>query len=216
VGEQDGAVVVNIVQIAACAASREAIVHRLAYTIRPDGRLTVANRFHVDPDLPDLPRLGVTMTLPDAFEQLSWFGRGPLDSYVDRDRATWVGRFDGAVRDQYVPYVLPQEHGNKTGLRWLRLSSSDLSIRLVPTAPCEGSASRFTPEDLFATRHTIDLAPRREVIVNLDVAQRGLGTASCGPDTLDRYKISGGAHELTFDIEIQAVAGGRAASYPSP
>jgi len=109
------------------------------------------------------------------------------------------------VRDQYVPYVLPQEHGNKTGLRWMRLCSPDAAVRFVPARPCEGSATRFTPQDLFAAKHTTDLTPRAEVIVNLDAAQRGLGTASCGPDTLDRYKIPAGAHELTFDIEVAAL-----------
>jgi beta-galactosidase len=198
----DDAVVVAIDQIAGCAAAAEAIVHQHVYTIGRDGRITVRNRFRVDSALADLPRLGVTMTMPDAFEQLSWFGRGPLDSYADRKRAAWIGRFESTVSDQYVPYVVPQEHGNKTDLRWLRLSSAEASVRFVAAAPCEGSASRFTPKDLFSATHTTDLRPRSEVTVNLDVAQRGLGTASCGPDTLERYKIGAGDHALAFAIEI--------------
>ena len=212
--ERAGDVEIRIEQTVGCKASTRAVVHVVTYTVRPDGRLTVANRFEVDPDLPDLPRLGVTMSLPDSFEQLSWFGRGPLDNYVDRQRAAWVGRFDSSVSDQYVPYVVPQEHGNKTGLRWLELGSPALRVRFTPSKPCEGSATRFSPEDLFAANHTSDLHPRREVLVNLDVAQRGLGTASCGPDTLDRYKIPAGVHELIFDLEVEAVADAYAASYP--
>ena len=212
--ECDGEVEVRIEQAVGCTASTRAVVHVHTYTIRPDGRLRVANRFEVDPDLPDLPRLGVTMSLPDSFEQLSWFGRGPLDNYVDRQRAAWVGRFVSTVSEQYVPYVLPQEHGNKTGLRWLELASPALRVRFTPAKACEGSATRFSPEDLFAANHTTDLHPRREVLVNLDVAQRGLGTASCGPDTLDRYKIRAGVHELIFDLEVEAVADAYAASYP--
>jgi beta-galactosidase len=202
VSEQDGAVVVSIHQVAACAAAAEAFTHRHVYTIRPDGNIKVSNTFHVDPNVNDLPRLGVTMTLPDGFEDLAWYGRGPLDSYSDRDRAAWIGRFDGTVTGQYVPYAMPQEHGNKTGLRWIELASAGASVRFTPDTPCEGSASRFAPEDLFTARHTTDLQPRAEVIVNLDVGQRGLGTASCGPDTLERYRIEPGDHALAFEIEV--------------
>ena len=75
-------------------------------------------------------------------------------------------------------------------------------VLFTPSAPCEGSATRFTPHDLFAAKHTTDLTPRREVIVNLDVGQRGLGTASCGPDTLARYRLATGDHALDFEIAV--------------
>jgi len=133
---------------------------------------------------------------------MQWFGRGPHESYVDRQRAAWVGRFAGTVTDQYVPYAMPQEHGNKTELRWIEAASPHAAVRFTPSALCDGSLSRFAPEDLFAATHTTDLTPRAEVRVNLDVAQRGLGTASCGPDTLDRYKIGAGDHRLSFEIAV--------------
>jgi beta-galactosidase len=103
---------------------------------------------------------------------------------------------------------VPQEHGNKTDLRWIEASSPDAAVRFTPSAPCEGSLSRFAPEDLFAAAHTTDLTPRAEVRVNLDVAQRGLGTASCGPDTLERYLIAAGDHRLSFEIAISDPTGG--------
>ncbi|WP_304188289.1 beta-galactosidase small subunit, partial [Phenylobacterium aquaticum] len=149
-------------------------------------------------------RLGVTLTLPTGFEDLAWFGKGPRETYVDRDRAAWVGRVAGTVSDQYVDYVLPQEHGNKTGLRWMELATPETAVRFVVAGQCEGSATRFAPEDLFAARHTTDLVARAEVRVNLDVRQRGLGTASCGPDTLERYRIGAGTYELDFEIRVSA------------
>ncbi len=196
----DGAVVVTIVQIVACEAAG-GVVHTHSYEIGDDGaRLFVRNDFRVDPALDDLPRLGVTMTLPDDFEALEWFGRGPLENYIDRNRAAAVGCWSGAVSGQYVPYVLPQEHGNKTDLRWIELAGDHAAVRFTPADLCEGSATRFTPADLFAAAHTTDLTPRTEVIVNLDVRQRGLGTGSCGPDTLDRYRIGAGDYRLDFEI----------------
>ena len=194
------AAVVTIVQTIACEAAPEAVLHTHVYEIGPDGHVLVRNHFRVDPALADLPRLGVTMTLPDDFEALDWYGLGPLDTYIDRDRAAIVGRWSGTVTGQYVDYAVPQEHGNKTGLRWIELAGEAARVRFTPSKPCEGSATRFTPDDLFAATHTTELTPRREVIVNLDIAQRGLGTGSCGPDTLERYQIRAGHHRLDFEI----------------
>ena len=200
VSRTDTAVVVTIVQVAGCQAAEEAVVHTHSYEIDADGRVMVRNDFRIDPALEDLPRLGVTLTLPDDFETLEWFGRGPFETYVDRKRAATVGRWRGTVRGQYVPYVLPQEHGNKTDLRWIELTGDSAAVRFTPSELCEGSATRFTPADLFAARHTTDLAPRAEVLVNLDVRQRGLGTGSCGPDTLEPYRIGAGDYRLDFEI----------------
>lgn len=202
VAEAASGVVVTVSQAWACAASPQAVVHLHVYKITPDGRLAVTNRFEVDEALPDLPRLGVTLALPDGFEQMAWFGRGPGDTYVDRKAAGWIGRFAGTVSGQYVPYVLPQEHGNRTDLRWLAVEGPEAGLVFV--AQCEGSASHFTPADLFAATHTTDLTPRAETWVNLDVRQRGLGTASCGPDTLDRYRIGAGVHVLSFEMRPYA------------
>ena len=199
--EADGQVVVSVVQLASCAAADDAIIHRHRYEIASDGRVRVTNRFKVHEALADLPRLGVTMTLPAGFEALEWFGLGPGDTYADRQRAGRVGRFTSTVADQYTAYVMPQEHGNHAGLRWLALRSDGAGVKLTPAQPCDGSASHFAPDDLYAATHAEELRPRPEVIVNLDVGQRGLGTASCGPDTLDPYKIAAGEHELVFEVE---------------
>ncbi|MES2342077.1 MAG: glycoside hydrolase family 2 TIM barrel-domain containing protein [Pseudomonadota bacterium] len=202
VAEAASGVVVTVSQAWACAASPQAVVHLHVYKITPDGRIAVTNRFEVDEALPDLPRLGVTMALPEGFERLAWFGRGPGETYVDRKAAGWIGRFEGTVAGQYVPYVLPQEHGNKTDLRWLAVEGPQAGLVFV--GACEGSASHFAPQDLFSATHTTDLTPRPETLVNLDVRQRGLGTASCGPDTLDRYKIGAGIHVLSFEMRPYA------------
>ncbi|HEY1750492.1 MAG TPA: glycoside hydrolase family 2 TIM barrel-domain containing protein [Caulobacteraceae bacterium] len=201
VREADGAVTVAIEQTAGCLTADDAFHHTHVYEIGGDGRVRVSNRFHVAEALDDLPRLGVTMTAPAGFEAVQWFGRGPGDSYSDRDRAAWIGRFGASVADMYVPYVVPQEHGNRAGLRWLALSGDGAGLKLTPARPCDGQVSHFTPDDLFAATHAHQLTPRPEVLISLDVAQRGLGTASCGPDTLERYRIGAGEYELDFVIE---------------
>jgi hypothetical protein len=144
----------------------------------------------------------VTLRLPGDFEDLAWFGPGPHETYSDRKRGAAVGLWRGTVGGQYVPYALPQEHGNHTDTRWMELAGGQARVRMTPSARCDASATRFTPEALFAARHTVDLVPEQEVVVNLDVAQRGLGTGSCGPDTLEPYRVGAGVWDLSFAINV--------------
>ncbi len=201
---RDGRMSVEIEQLATCRGG--SIRHRQEFGFAGDGEILVRNV--IETDVPDLPRAGVRMILPPEFESLAWFGRGPHENYCDRKRGAWIGRFEGTVTGQYVPYIMPQEHGNKTEVRWFRLQSdSGESVEFsAESGLFEFSASHHTAEDLFAARHTIDLTPRPEVVVNIDAMQRGLGTASCGPDTLPQYRLEPG--RIAFDYRIR-VAGGR-------
>jgi len=79
----------------------------------------------VHEDLNDLPRIGISFQLQEGFEEFEWFGNGPHESYCDRLAGVRVGRFQSSVNDQYVPYIVPQEHGNKTGLRWMMLKDGN-------------------------------------------------------------------------------------------
>jgi beta-galactosidase len=166
-------------------------LHRHTYTVLEDGAVLVENEVRVGPELRDLPRVGVVLLLPTELEQLEWLGRGPWESYPDRLASTIVGRFESTVSEQYVPYILPQEHGHRSDVRRLRLVAAAGSGLVVEGRPTIGfSASRFTADDLYRARHTCDLEPRAEVVLSLDHAQRGLGTASCGPDTAARYRLA--------------------------
>jgi len=215
--------------------AKKYVVHTHRYHVSADGELLVENEFAIDKALPELPRVGVSLVLPPALEHLQWFGRGPWENYSDRKRSALLGVWETTVTADYVPYILPQEYGNKTDVRWLRLHdgktrageifgatgktkrvsapstkagaaslADDLGGLLVSraegAAPFEASASHFTPADLFAARHTVDLTPRPEVYLHIDVAQRGLGTASCGPDTLSQYRLQPGKYALAFSL----------------
>jgi beta-galactosidase len=178
------------------------VVHRCEMIIRPGGCIEFRNTVVVPESWPELPRVGVVMTLPEAFRQLSWYGRGPHESYIDRKEGARVGLHQGTVDGQYVPYILPQEHGNKTDVRWLRLVDGDgAGLRVIGRPLLEAGVSRFTAADLTAAAHTWELQPRSSVFLTLDLKQRGLGGASCGPDTLPRYRILPGIHRFAFSIE---------------
>lgn len=181
------------------------ITHASWIRVEPGGTLACRHRFTIDAGLPDVPRLGLRWEIAPGFEELTWYGRGPWETYADRKSAP-VGRFQSTVADQYVPYVLPQEHGNKEDVRWFSLTAPGggpgLRFECV-RRPFGFSASHFSPEDLTAAAHVNELTPRSETVVLIDRCQRGLGTASCGPDTLPRYLIPPGVYDFAYRVRPQ-------------
>lgn len=198
----DGAVELRLDHLAASPAHPRAVRHRQLWRIYPDGRVEIDNSFAADRRLPALPRLGVVLTLPAGFEELEWYGRGPHENYRDRNRSAMIDLHRSTVTDQYVPYILPQEHGNHGDVRWLELRSPHAGLRVEARGPLEFSASHFTAEDLFASTHTHQLKPRAETMLSLDYLHSGVGTGSCGPATLAQYQVRAGRHawrcELSF------------------
>jgi beta-galactosidase len=176
-------------------------VHTHRYVLQPSGDLVVENHVRLGSDITDLPRVGVNLVLRSALEQLAWYGRGPWENYSDRKASTQVGIYHSTVTQEYVPYIMPQEHGHKTDVRWLQLTDDQGRGLQVHGEPIfEFSTSHFMDEALYAARHTIDLQPKPEVILHVDGAHRGLGTASCGPDTLERYRLLDHEYRFTFRL----------------
>jgi len=176
----------------------------VAHTLRTDHD-TSSTTFHhlvdVPPDLVDLPRIGVTFTLPADFDGVRWYGRGPHENYPDRNRSAMLGTWLG-VPDE-LPYLVPQEFGLRSECRWVELASTVTGcvVRVdVLGDPLHVSATHHTADDLYRAASSFDLVPRPELVVHLDVAHRGLGTASCGPDVLPDHRI--GAGRWTFAYRV--------------
>jgi beta-galactosidase len=182
--------------------------HRQQIQIEPSGVLHVVDTIEVPAAWNDLPRVGVVMRLPGQFSQLEWLGLGPHETYPDRKASGRFGRFVTAVAEQYVPFVVPQEHGHHTETRWLSLATADgVGVLVVAAKPFGFSASQYRAEDLTAALHTPDLVARGETVLHLDAAHRGLGTGSCGPDTLPRYRVKPGTHRLAWTLAVGEGAG---------
>jgi beta-galactosidase len=153
----------------------------ITYIVLGNGEVRIESTFLPQKvSLPDLPRLGITMRLRKDFEYLEYYGRGPHENYCDRNTSALVGRYTTTVREQYVPYISPQENGNKTDVRWAALRSTSGTGILVSGAPTFSmSALHYTVEDLTqetrGSMHTIDLMERDFITLNIDLKQRGVG-----------------------------------------
>lgn len=168
-----------------------------------NGEIQVSVDVELDENLPDLPRIGIELAFAEGIENIQWYGMGPHESYCDRKAGNWISQFNSTVAEQYVPYILPQSHGNHTDTRWLTLfHQSGHEIQFNFPKPLDVSVSHFTEQDLEAALHTVDLIPRKETIVHIDYQQRGLGNAACGPDTLEKYRVYPGKYRFEYSIKL--------------
>jgi beta-galactosidase len=190
--------------------ARGIATHTHTYRLLETGELVVDNLVELARGVTDLPRIGVHLALKPGLERLAWYGRGPWENYSDRLASAIVGRFDSTVADQYVPYIVPQEHGLHCDTRWLTLSGGGLGLRVEGRPAIGFSASHLTAGDLYGALHTTDLKPRREVHLSLDHAQRGLGTASCGPDTAEQYRLLDRFYRFAYVLRPYRGTGRRA------
>ncbi|MEI8315257.1 MAG: glycoside hydrolase family 2 TIM barrel-domain containing protein [Verrucomicrobiota bacterium] len=160
------------------------------YTITGDGQITI--EVHGIPRgtalPPTLPRLGLQLTLPTAFDQVQWFGRGPGEAYRDTKQAQRRGLWQATVDELYTPYVFPQENGNRTDVSWVKFA--DLAGRGICFAGLPNfSAHRYTTLDLENAKHTTDLVKRDFITVSLDHEHNGIGTGSCGPGPWEQHQL---------------------------
>ena len=167
----------------------------------PSGVICVENRFEIDDGLDDLPRIGVLLDLPAEFGNVAWFGRGPQENCCDRKAGYPIGLYHATVDEMHVPYIMPQENGQRTDVRFAALSN-DAGRGVLIAAPegMEFSVSRYSMRKLYETLHEHELEPDDCIHLKLDFFQRGLGTASCGPDTLEKYRSRSGVYVFRFHL----------------
>jgi beta-galactosidase len=143
--------------------------------------------------LPDLPRVGVQFAMPEAFDQIEWYGRGPHENYDDRKSSAALGRYQSTVSDWITPYVKPQENGNRCDIRWLEMTDergNGLRFSGADQAPLSMSAWPYSMEDLASAAHNYELPRKNFITVNLDHLQMGVGgDNSWGLPVNEPYRI---------------------------
>jgi len=167
---------------------------KLEYIFSPDGTIDINVTVIPKGKLGPIPRLGMQCTVPNSYNQVSWFGNGPHETYADRKAGGIVGRWNSAVDDLFFPYLKPQETGNLTDLRSLSLLNSEgqgLTATALGNHLLSGGTYPCLMSDLEGRRHPVDIPKREIVTLNIDHRQMGVGgTNSWGARPLPKYEIS--------------------------
>ena len=157
--------------------------------------------------MPDLFKFGMTMNMAREFDQVEYYGRGPIENYSDRNSSQFLGVYKSTVADQYFPYIRPQENGNRTDVRWWSVTNADgLGLKFWSDAPLSMSSLNYTTADLDEgpQKHNVhagDLTPRPYTVVHIDKAQYGLACVnSWGATPLEQYKLHYGDYSYSFVI----------------
>lgn len=186
-----------------------ASTYTIIYTMNSDGSLTMVNTFKAGSNpLSEMPRFGMLFSLKKELDNFSYYGRGPWENYQDRNTSSLKGIYQSKVADQYVPYTRPQENGYKTDVRWLTLTNnSGNGIEIEGLQPLGVSALHNYPEDFDPGltkkyRHTSDITPRKEVVICVDLAQRGVGgDNSWGALPHEQYQLKNKEYSYGFVIK---------------
>ncbi|MGW4513170.1 glycoside hydrolase family 2 TIM barrel-domain containing protein [Streptomyces sp. NPDC004393] len=189
---------VTVVSAYACEAG--AVRHEQVFTA-VEGGIRVQETAELPPELLDVARVGAVFETVPGPDLLEWYGQGPWESYPDRAAGAPVGHHSAPVDELFTPYLRPQESGGRHCVRHFTLWAPDatgLSVRL--DEPRQISVTRHRAEDLTAAGHHDELVARPGCVVHIDAAHRGLGTASCGPDTSASYLIPPGVHHWSWTL----------------
>ena len=184
--------------------AEELVDHRHDSWIDADGAVVHEHTVVVPESLADLPRIGVVFELPAGFDRVRYHGRGPLENMTDRNSGAMLGEWDGPVDE--LPYIVPQEFGLRTDCRWMEIvrtrDGRRLRVEALRPVGLHMAVTHHGDHDLYAAADVSELVRRDGVVVRIDVAHRGVGTASCGPDLHPRHVIPAGTHRFAYRLRL--------------
>lgn len=176
----------------------------ISYDFQESGAIKVD--YHLIPDkrLPDIPEVGLRCELASAFDQIEWFGKGPHESYIDRQLSAKVGLYASSVSSQFVPYLRPQEHGNHIGTKWLKLMNNKRQgIFIKGVSDFEFNASKYSFEELESADYAYKLPESEKTVLRINSAQMGVGgDDSWSQETHPEYRLTG-SHSYSMSVEIE-------------
>jgi len=175
---------------------------KIHYTFWGNGIIKVDYSLDADPKLPNIPKIGMQLGIDGGYENITWYGKGLLENYIDRSYG-----FDAAVYSQNIydfmePYAVPQENGNRTEVRWMSLTNkNNEGLLIVADSLLSMSAWPYAEENIGKAKHTIDLKHAGFITLNIDLVQMGVGGNDSWSDVaapLDKYQIPSGKYHYTF------------------
>ena len=217
---EDGTIEIRC-RVDATGSKSAAFAHDTRWLFRANGCVTVESVSTPRGEMPPLPRLGLSMILDGALEQVRYYGRGPWENYIDRCSASDIAYWESTVTDMYVEYARPQDNGYRTDVRWAAFLDKDGDgVLCKGSVPLCVQALHYSVDELDLQRHRgagtwsdeskerfyAPMFPRREIMLNLDLRQRGLGNGSCGPSALECYSFPNKREE--WSVTFVPVKGG--------
>ena len=188
----------------------------LTYRINTAGEVIVTEKMTTDKEakVADLFRYGMQLQMPETFSKLEYYGRGPEENYIDRHSSAFIGKYEANVKDEYYPYVRPQESGNHTDIRYFSIfnPATGKGLTFEGNAPMECSAIPYLVEDLDAGikkehawgQHSGDLVEKGLVQLHIQQRQYGLGCIdSWGAKPMEKYRLHYADREFTFKIKAK-------------
>ena len=186
---------------------------KLTYTLTAEGEVIIRQQLDADDEAKVAPmfRYGMQLQMPQAYNSVKYYGRGPVENYCDRHDSEFLGVYEAKVADEYFPYVRPQESGNHTDVRWFRVLNADgQGLEFYAGAPIEVSALNYLTEDLddgpvkdkVIGRHSGDLVERPLTQVHIQQRQMGLGCVnSWGAWPREEYMLPYRDYDFTYVIK---------------
>jgi len=171
------------------------------YTIKGDGKMEITSRVSARGNMTKwIPKVGLQMELSKDLQQMEWFGRGPFENYPDRKTGAKMGIYQTSVEEDYVPYIIPQDYGNRCDVHWFRLSNNEgIGLQVDSDEVFNVSAQKYTTENLDRAHYPFLLKEEEVVTLNLDHQVSGVGgTAN---SVLNPYRVAPGEFEFTFSIK---------------
>lgn len=172
---------------------------RLTWRISSAGVVRADMQVKKDMEFPQLPRFGVRLFLPKDMGEVTYYGLGPVESYIDKRRASSHGLFKNNVAELHEDYICPQENGSHDDCDYVKIEGKKSGLTVVSGKTFSFNASTYTQEELTNKAHNYELIPSEHTILCVDYRQNGIGTNSCGPELLEQYRLD----EETFCFEFQ-------------
>jgi beta-galactosidase len=173
------------------------------YSFEPDGSIAFDLDLVLNGDFPPLARVGMQFAMPVHYDHIKWYGRGPFESYQDRKESAHVGLYSGAVADQHFAYVMPQENGNKSDVRWLRIfDKASTGIKITSAPLMYVNVQDYSQEALNQSKTSHSLYRGNLTYVQIDLKQMGLGgDDSWSPRVHEEYQLKEKNYKFGFRIE---------------
>ena len=173
---------------------------KMTWKINEDGKIEAVIEAIKDKEFPDLPRFGIRMFLNKKMDEITYFGMGPQESYRDKHQASCHGLFRSKVAQMHEDYIRPQENGSHYDCDYVELTNGQCGIAAVSKNPFSFNASVYTQEELERVSHNYELKESDSIVFCMDYAMNGIGSNSCGPDVLDKYRFAEEAFQFQFEL----------------